>query len=249
MSRSLFETGGGAARLTAGAEKPEHDFGLVLAGRKVLRHEFVLSNPTNRPVRLLRAEARTPCCSKIGPLPESIAPGGKVKVPITFNTGYETGFRRVEFVIVTDSSRSPVWTLGVRARCFAEFEVEREGDASLTSGKTGKQTLHVICRRRESDGLIAPIGIDVRSPLESALVGPGKQAEEVSDGLIRTTRVIEVRLPSIAKPGPQRQEILLRWDGHRTETYLVNWTVTAPIMANPPGLVIRSSEGLARRTI
>lgn len=249
---AYFEWGGGnhSGFLAAGAEEPEHDFGPVLAGTRVLQHDFILSNPTSRPVRLLKAEARTPCCSKIGPLPKSIAPGSTVKVPITYRTGFETGPRGVEFTIVTDAPSRPIWRLAVRARFFAEFEVQQAGDSFLSTGQPGEQMLHVVCRRHATEGRTAPVGIDVRPPLEATLGGPVVESdEEELDGVIRSSRDIEVRLPAVDRPGPQRQEIVLRWDKGETSTYAVNWMVNASIQANPPALVVKSSDGLTRRTV
>lgn len=241
---------GKSGPVRAGAEQPEHDFGPVLAGKKVLRHEFTLSNPTDRPVRLLSAEARTPCCSTIGPLPESISPGGQVKVPVALRTGYETGIRRVEFVIVTDAPSRPVWSLAVRASFFSEFEVEPEGDTVLTAGKPGEITLHLIGRRHDQDGLPAPDEVEVRPPLEAVRIGPiTEHADGRFDGMLESTRDVTIRLPSVATPGPQRQEIALRWKDGLTKPFGVGWTVVAPIRASPAGIVLRSAGGAVPREV
>jgi hypothetical protein len=232
-----------------GVEEPEHDFGPVLAGNKVLRHDFILSNPTGRPVRLLKAEARTPCCSRIGPLPDSIAPQGTVKVPIEFRTAFQTGPRRAEFTITTDASSRPVRALAVSARFFAEVEIQQEGDSFLPAGQRGEQTFRVICRRGATEGRAAPAGIEIRPPLEG-LAGPVVETAEAGfDGVIRSSRDVKVSLPAVESPGARRQDILLRWDGGETRTYVVAWTVTAPIRANPPALIVKSSEGTAKRTV
>lgn len=236
--------------MRAGAVDPEHDFGPILAGDKILRHEFILKNPTDRAIRLLGAEARTPCCSSIGPLPKEIPSGGAVKVPVAYKTGYVTGPRRVEFVIATDFSPNRIWPLAVRAQFFAEYEVEREGDFVLIAGKEGHQVLHVICRRRGKDGRGAPVGLDVHLPLEAALSGPVIEHEEDGiEGLIRSARDVSVRLPALTQPGPHRSDLLLRWDGERTEPCLVSWTVVPPIKANPTGFVLKESEGSTRRIV
>ncbi len=60
----------------------EFDFGTVLAQGQVLRHEFTLTNPTNQPMRVLKATALTPCCSEVGPISSAtIAPGGHREIP------------------------------------------------------------------------------------------------------------------------------------------------------------------------
>src|SRR5688572_4247860 len=61
----------------------EHDFGTVLARGQTLRHDFLLSNPTTRAMRLVKAMSFAPCCSEIGPLPEAIPPGGEAKVQVS----------------------------------------------------------------------------------------------------------------------------------------------------------------------
>lgn len=65
-----------AAHKKGGNVGNQHDFGPVLARGQTLRHEFSLTNPTNRPMRLIGAKLSTPCCSLLGPLPTDVIPPG-----------------------------------------------------------------------------------------------------------------------------------------------------------------------------
>jgi hypothetical protein len=64
------------ARGVAAERYQEHDFGVVLADAQLLRHEFTLENSSGKPIQVLRAAALRPCCSAIGPLPQTIPPNG-----------------------------------------------------------------------------------------------------------------------------------------------------------------------------
>ena len=94
----------------------------------------------------------------------------------------------------------------------------------------------------------APVGLVRFVPPLKAALGPVEKEEDEFKGLIRS-RGVRVQFPAVDKAGPQRSEILLCWDDKRTETYLVTWTVMAPIRAYPAALapqVIRRANEAGR---
>lgn len=124
----------------------EFDLGPTLSHGQTLRHEFTLTNGTNQPVRLMSSMAQTPCCSTIGPLPDSVPPHGVVKIPVVFRPGFATGFKRVVFTAETDRDNSRVCLFALSANLFSELEViSDEGIRSYPAGVGGKQTFHVVC--------------------------------------------------------------------------------------------------------
>jgi hypothetical protein len=158
-----------------GPVEAEHDFGSVLARGQELRHEFLLRNPTASPIRLLGAEAHTPCCSAIGPLPELLPAGTSVAVPVVFRPGTQTIRKRVTFAVRTDHPDRPVWPLAVAASLTAEVELRPTADSetSLPIGRTGRQRFRVVCRRIGDEGRGGPRAVEADPPL-AATLGPAQ---------------------------------------------------------------------------
>jgi hypothetical protein len=174
----------------------EHDLGLVLAHDQPIRHVFPLSNPTNRPIRLLRAEVLVPCCSAVEQLPESIPPGGHVEFPVIFHPGDQSGRRRVAFTVETDNPSQPILTCTLAATPVAEVEVRPldGSDSFLPLGRSGTQRFTVFCRRKGEDGLGAPDSVVSAEPLAVSFVGPAEE-RLLGNDWIETTRTVEVTLP------------------------------------------------------
>lgn len=83
------------------------DLGTILSDGQSVHHDFTVRNTTDHAIRLLKGEALTPCCSAITRLPESIPPGGDVKVPVVLEAGGQTGVQTLVFVLSTDDPRQP----------------------------------------------------------------------------------------------------------------------------------------------
>ena len=145
-ARPTEEVGARPTMLTAarGAESPWpgqlHAFGTVFSEGQSLRHEFIVRNPLDHPVRLIRGMALTPCCSSIGPLPDSIPPRGEVKIPTSFNPPRQSGSREVRFLIETDSGPQNRIQLALQAQLVATWEIDSltGGTATLPLKRSGK---------------------------------------------------------------------------------------------------------------
>jgi hypothetical protein len=229
--------------------RPEHDFGPVLARGQELHHEFLLRNPTDRPIRLLDARANTPCCSAVGQRPEVIPPGGTAALPVVFRPGTQTTRKRVTFAVQTDNPARPWWSLAVSASMTAEIEVRPVAgqDASLPIGAPGHQRFQVICRRVGDEGRDVPEAVEVAPPLVAAL-GPTR-LDRLSPLLTEATRDLVVTLPASREPGPRRVEVRLKWADGLSRDMVVTWKVTPLIDASPSELILREGAGPASRIV
>jgi hypothetical protein len=222
----------------------EFDFGPILARGQTLRHIFTLTNPTERPIRLLKAMVYTPCCSAVEELPRTIPSGGEVKVPVILKPGYQSGRKRVEFAIATDAEDRPVWRLALDARLFSEWEVDPVGESGLKIpvGQAGTRTFRIVCRRKGDEGRRSPESIEAREPLQASFDGPAAEQEQ-PDGLVEATRDVEVSIPATEETGLRQGEILFRWSDDHRERHIVTWEVTPHIRATPSGLMIKPAGG------
>ena len=205
----------------------EFDFGPVLARGQTLRHEFTLTNPTDRPVRLSRIEVGTPCCSAVdGPMPAEVPPRGEARIPIVFRPGYQGGPKRIEFAVATDSPRSPVVRLSARAVLRPEVEVKfvDGDDASILAGEPGERRFRVVCRRVADEGRTAPDRIGSAGPISARFVGDVAETK-LADGLVETRREVAVTMLPSGDPGPRRGEFRLGWDGGGEHPHTVAWRV------------------------
>ena len=139
----------------------EYDFGPILSSGQVLSHEFLLRNPTNRPIRLANPELLTPCCSAVEFAPDLIPPHGSVPLRIVFKPGYQSGLKRVGFIIPTDSSTIPRFDLRVSATLFGEVEIQLiEGlKAPLVSGQNGTMLIGSQAAQSERLDDRLPLGL------------------------------------------------------------------------------------------
>jgi hypothetical protein len=232
-----------------GASGLEHDFGAVLAQGQDLRHEFVLVNHGTRPVRLLEAHARTPCCSGVGPLPSVIPAGDRVSVPVVLKAGYSHGRKRVEFVVRTDDPDQAAVVLTLGASFVADLDVETlpESDGPLTVGQEGRRRLRVVCRQVDGVGRAVPDRVDAGPPLEARFIGEPNRSD--SGAVHEEERIVEVSLPA-DRVGSHRADLMLRWSNDDPPMTLpIAWEVVPRIRAVPSGLVLHRDGGMAKRSI
>ncbi len=228
----------------------EHDFGTVLALGQSLGHEFTLRNPADRPIHLLNGTATTPCCSAIGRLPESIAPGGEITIPVVLKAGFRSERKRVGFMIETDDQERPAYSLFLRANLVAEWEVEEDDGAmdSVPLGQAGSRTIRVIARQVGGRGRNLPERLSTTGKTEARFEGPAVETKDQS-GLVATRRGISLQYPALRTPGLQVDELRFSWSDGRSESAQVRWEVRHALSVRPSGLVLRSSETNVKRVV
>jgi prepilin-type N-terminal cleavage/methylation domain-containing protein len=240
-------TPGGAP---ASAPNDLHDFGTVFADGQTLRHDFVLENPTDRPIRLVRAMALTPCCSTIGRLPEVIPPKGEVQVSTSFSPGHQSGPKAVMFQIETDQPGRRFVGLALEARLISAWEVQGRDDTTgvVPMGQPARRTFRVIARRKGNLGRDLPGQVLATSPINAAFAG-----EAVTtigpDAVIESTRDVVVAMPALREPGVKRGEIRFRWPDGRVEVLPIGWEVRPRLKVVPAALTVHRSDGAIDRTI
>ena len=243
---------GGAGRSPIAGIDPEFDFGAVFAGNQTLQHAFEITNHGPTPIRLVRATALTPCCSSVEPLPsEPIAPGGRAEVETTLRVGSESGLKRVEFLVETDSAEHPMFRLGMSASLIGEWEV-RPIDATvapLMLGQVGERHFRIACRRKGDKGRTLPREIAAAPPLSAEF--PGEPSEQVMpDGVIEATREVRVMIATATGAGTRYGDLLLRWADGRTETHLIGWSVLSALTSAPTGFILEpGTRGPVRRKV
>lgn len=227
-----------------------HNFGSVLARGQTLHHEFTLTNPTDHPLHILGAEALTPCCSALGPVPEVVAAHGQAKLPVVFRPGYQSGRKWVQFLVRTDDPAEPIRNFALAASLISEIEprVLAGSATTLPLGQSGRQTIRVICHRVGDEGRGAPVTVTATAPVTARFQGP-PTVRIFPDGLVETTRDIEVALPPGKTTGSRQSEILIRWSDGLTLPDGIFWQVRPCIEAVPSGLVLKASEGRVDRMI
>jgi hypothetical protein len=221
----------------------EFDFGTVLTSGRTLRHAFSLSNPSDRPLRLLKAASSIPCCSAVGPLARTIPPGGEVQVPIIVKTENKVGHLRVDFAVETDAPIIPIRRFAVSVRLVRDWEIEAEGDLvePLSLGQPGKLSYRIVCRRKGTEGRGLPDKVTASGPIRAVL---GTSAEESNKpgGINEASRTVDVELAASSGAGRRQGELIFQWADGRTQSHLVSWEVRPRIGVMPPGLVIQPSR-------
>ncbi len=223
-----------------GPIEPEHDFGTVLATGQDLHHEFELHNPGPRPIRLVSAEALTPCCSSVGPLPPTIEPGGTARLPVVLQATRQAGLRRVEFVVRTDDPVNPGWVVAVRSLLVPDFEFDLvSGEPTVLLGEGMRRTYRLTSRRPEAN--TAGASTVEAAGLESArFIGPA--LERRNGPLAESVQEIEAVLPPSATEGMQRGDLIIRWDDGSERIETVTWSVAPVVRIEPTSLLLGASD-------
>jgi hypothetical protein len=226
-----------------------HDLGPVLSGDQVV-HEFRLRNPTKRPLRVLAVEARTPCCSRVEKLPESVASGGEAGIEVVFRPGSQVGRRSVEFVITTDNAARQKLTYVLVAQVVPEVEVKvLDGtDCDVILGQSGRQMLRVTCIRTSERGRGLPESVFAAEPLSARLVGETAE-EEFRPGWIRASRNIALQIPPSNALGRTQAMLELSWPNGLKHAEPVVWRVREAVEAVPPSLVVADDSSIVTQTI
>jgi hypothetical protein len=221
-----------------------HDLGTVLAHGQTLRHEFKVHNSSNVPLRILAAEALTPCCSSLESVQEFVPPGGDIQVPVMFRPGLQSGRKQVQFSLRTDAVERAVLVYRLVATLVAEVEVELlEGsDTRLLLGESGKQVFRVTCRRVAGTGRGAVLGVEASGGLAARFVEAG-YTRTMDDGTVESTRELEVALPPESEVGQKAGALVLRWPDAFIREQPIGWRVTPCIEATPAALILKETTG------
>lgn len=231
-------------------KQPAWDFGTILATGQTLRHEFVVANRSQSPVNLREARAFTPCCSSIGPIPSVIEPNGEVKVPISFNTGSYSGFKRVEFTVETDSDSSPVLWLSASARLVPEWEVRPLGEAAIKVplNRASLRAYKVVCRSKGTEGRTAAFQVEAQGAIDVDNVSEAVLLR-TPDGVVTESREIIVRLRRFAQPCTSRAELAFHWPDGKIHRFPIVWQVVPSLRVAPSGFTLDRSKGTTDRVI
>ena len=220
-----------------------HDLGHVLAHGQTIRHTFAIPNRSSNPLKLLAAEAATPCCSTVGRLPDSaIPPGGAASVEVIFRPGSNSGAKSLKFAVRTDRSDRPIVELILTAHVHPSWEF-RSSDGSLPSTTVGSGVRRVyrgIGHGQSGERPLTPIAIESTGGIVASLTGQAVEAT-LPGGLVEATCEISIDLPASDVAGPRRGGLTFRWGDGRIETQDFVWVVNPAITAVPSALVLKSS--------
>ena len=217
------------------------DLGPLLARGQTLTHEFSLTNPSTRPIRILRIEALTPCCSTIKERPDVIAPGGSGILRVEFRPGFQSGRKVVEFVICTDDPTLPSRRYGLAATLVGEVEiVVKDLDSTLPPGVAGRQTYRALCRQAKGEGRSLPRAIVAGTRTMARFTSEGRTVER--DGVIESEREFVVDLLPDAISGTKRDAVRLEWRDGLDWTCPITWNVRSRVSATPAALIVRRSD-------
>lgn len=221
-----------------------HDFGTILAQGQQLTHNFVINNPGTQPRRIVGALALTSCCSSIGPLPESIPPGGRVSVPAILKAGHRSTPKRVEFVVRTDGVRPEIHRFFLTANFLSVFEVEPLDPEirPLRMGQSGRQRFAIICRRGRDGGLGIPSSVEADPPLSARLTTPAVETD-LGGGILESRMEVEIHLPATDRKGPRSGAFRVHWSSGESREYALSWQVTPWIRVTPATIILDEKRG------
>lgn len=195
----------------AKVDAAEFDFGPVLAHHQTLSHQFVLKNPSKRPIRLVGAMAFTPCCSSVEKPPETIPAGGDAKISTRFNPGLQSGRKRVVFEVRTDQPQRARIRLGLIATLFPEWELQPVGDSSPRSpvGQAGRIRYRIVCRRAGREGRDLPDSVECDAPLFATFVSDPVVGTQTR-GIVAKTRDVEIGIARATDVAIHRRALRFR---------------------------------------
>ena len=187
----------------------------------------------------------TPCCSSIGPVPETIPAGGSVEVAVQLRPGFQTGLMRVGFLVPTGREDGGAIGLTLAATLISSLEVKFAEDTATTlaAGKMGALKGRITCRRKGSVGLDAPSSVTIDPPAQARFLGPSS-GRDLADGIRQTVREFEVEFPPSREPGKKSAELRLGWKQQgREDRRPIVWVVKPALTATPRVLALKADAG------
>jgi hypothetical protein len=236
--------GQGGGDFTSKLGVTRHFLGRRITDGREIHHRFELTNFTNKPVKLYKAEAQKPCCSTIVLSGKEVQPGSIFTASVSLKPGQQSGLKEVAFYVNTDSGELPTIALSLSAELVPEFAIiPAEGsDHIITLGQSGKQRYRIICHRSGATGLRAPETVIAPSPLSASFIGGTAETRHEGD-IVESIRQIEVVTPAATKLGANTGTISLGWDDGSRRSHRVQWTVVPLIRVSPAGILADPARG------
>ncbi|MFO0956122.1 MAG: hypothetical protein U0800_01505 [Isosphaeraceae bacterium] len=213
---------------------------------QVLGHDFELVNRGDRPMQIVHATAQMPCCSALGDVPASIAPGSSASIHATFRPGVGDGRRRVGFEVVTRSDAARVHRFALEATLVPEWELRgREGVATVvTVNRPNRSEIEVVCRRFRGEGRDLPEVVEAEPPVRAAFEGPSTE-RRLDEGLVERSRTLVIDWPPTTIPGREYGRLRLDWTDGRSSEHALSRTVVPRIDFSPSAFIWREGAPTA----
>jgi hypothetical protein len=222
------------------------DFGDVISDGHKLEHVFFISNHGNQ-LSGLRAVPRSPCCTRVRPLPECVPQNAAFPVKVTFLTEGRSGPSEAHVDILTSEAPTHSWTLTLRADLHPRWQVVRlaRSRPSVVLGSDRTIDYLIVTHRLDSDPPLLPCRVQAGPRLELDTLG-SVQATRLRNGLVRESQELRIRALGQPRPGEASADLtLLLADGQR-RSHEVFWHVSGRIEAVPAGIVIRGERRAQR---
>ncbi|MFO0952005.1 MAG: hypothetical protein U0835_12810 [Isosphaeraceae bacterium] len=207
-----------------------------------LRYTFHIENSTPRTVPIVGSWAFTPCCSSIGPVPIEIRPHSTVAVPVEFRPNGPSGKRRLDFAVKAHDLSDISLNLSITADILAEWEAIdlNAGPLTLRTGESAIRRYRITSRLAGQTGLGAPSEIRTPSNVKAVFKDPARV--RTVDGMVETSRDVEIQISPSSQPGPKSAVLAIVWDAGFTRELNVNWAVSPAVSIHPEGVVLGQSE-------
>jgi hypothetical protein len=210
----------------------------VLALGQTLRHEFTVENTSDRPLRFLAARALTPCCSAIGPLPDSIPPGGAAALPVSLKVGNRAERKQVRFEVGVATDVECLQSYDLAAEILPEVEFHAvEGPPELSIHQGGRQVFRIVSRKIGAEGRGVATAVEASPPSLARFLGE-PTLRKLAGGVTEAVQVVEVTAEGSEVVGDRRDLVKVRWDGAVVEPYPVVWRIRPRVVAVPAGLIL-----------
>jgi hypothetical protein len=122
-----------------------------------------------------------------------------------------------------------------------QFYALPDSSVRLPVGHAGRQVLRLACARRCGESTASPTTVAIDPPLSARFIGEAHDSPE-GDSVTITVRDVEVILPVLAEPGPQRSSLRFGWpDGQKREEFIA-WEVVPRFRVSPSRLIVKRTD-------
>jgi hypothetical protein len=216
-----------------------HDFGPILGGRTTaLDHVYLLTNRSNRPVRLVRALNLKSCCGDVELQPALLAPGERAELRVTLRIGDSIGPVTHRAAVETDLPEAQVVEFWTSAVVYPEARIEQRGEGApaVSPGATSRREFVAITYGTPDRPAVPLDDPALAGSLPVAWIGPiVEDARE--GGLIERSRPFAATRALPNDPGVHVDEVRLVRDGVPVAVLPIRWDVVSVLTATPGALV------------